>query len=419
MSTVANTGNQKRYRVLYVEKPVGVGGAVTGLYELVRGLDTDRYEPVVLFYERSHPYWEPFEEIGARVVALNEAPASPLLSETQASGADQKPEITSNPFSKLLAKGQRFTKTASQIARAVQLIKREKIDLVHQNDNLPKNRETIIAARLAGVPQISHIRTLAKLSSFDRLVARCVDRFVYMSRAIEQLYLGHGIPAAKGQVIYDGFNAEASEKITPDQIASIRAEFGLTEQDQLISNVGRLDSWKGQDYFIEAIAQIVQLQPNVKALLVGEASLDRPWNQEYYQKLQRLVADLHLTDRVIFTGLRKDVPQIMAASDIVVHSSSEPEPFGRVIVEAMVAGRPVVATAAGGVLDIIEDNVTGLLVPLKDAERMAKAIYQLLCQPERARQMGQDARQRAKERFSVEQHCMVIQQVYQRFLGHG
>jgi glycosyltransferase involved in cell wall biosynthesis len=413
MSAVANKRNQKRYRILYVEKPVGVGGAVTGLYELVRGLDTDRYEPVILFYERSHPYWEPFQDLGARVVALNEASAS-----AQSSDTSQKPGA-SNRFGKLLNMGQRFAKTAAQIGRAIQLIKREKIDLVHQNDNLPKNRETIIAARLAGVPQVSHIRTLAKLSSIDRYIARSVNTFVYMSRAIEQLYLDHGIPAAQGQVIYDGFNTEAFGEMSRDEIASVRAEFGLTDQDQLISNVGRLDSWKGQDYFIEAIAQIVRLQPNIKALLVGEASLDRPWNREYYQKLQRLVADWRLTDRVIFTGLRNDVPRIMAASDVVVHSSSEPEPFGRVIVEAMVAGRPVVATAAGGVLDIIEDGKTGLLVPLKDAESMAKAIYQLLSQPERAKQIGQHAQHRARERFSVQQHCTAVQQVYQRLLQHG
>ena len=85
-----------------------------------------------------------------------------------------------------------------------------------------------------------------------------------------------------------------------------------------------------------------------------------------------------MSDRVILTGVRSDIPRIMAASDIVVHSASEPEPFGRVIVEAMAAGRPVVATAAGGVLDIIEDQVTGLLVPSKNVTLMAKAIQQFL-----------------------------------------
>jgi glycosyltransferase involved in cell wall biosynthesis len=100
-----------------------------------------------------------------------------------------------------------------------------------------------------------------------------------------------------------------------------------------------------------------------------------------------------------------------------VHSSSEPEPFGRVIVEAMAAGRPVVATAAGGVLDIIEDQVTGLLVPPKNATLMAKAIQQLFQNRDQAEMIGQRAQQEAKRRFSVEQHVKAVQRIYQKILS--
>jgi glycosyltransferase involved in cell wall biosynthesis len=126
---------------------------------------------------------------------------------------------------------------------------------------------------------------------------------------------------------------------------------------------------------------------------------------------------LQLSDHFIFTGFRADVPRIMATSDIVVHSASEPEPFGRVIVEAMAAGRPVVATAAGGPLDIIEDQVTGLLVPPQNAALMAKAIQQLLQNREQATMIGQRAQQVAKERFSVEQHVTAVQRIYQKILA--
>ena len=183
----------------------------------------------------------------------------------------------------------------------------------------------------------------------------------------------------------------------------------------MVSNVGRLDWWKGHDYFLQAMAEVIQAQPSVKALIVGEPDSARR-NQAYYQRLQKLVTELELSEHVIFTGFRADIPRIMAASDIVVHSASEPEPFGRVVVEAMLTGRPVIATAAGGVLDIIEDQVTGLLVPPKNAALMAQAVQQILQNPEQAKMMGQRAQQNARERFSVKQHVTAVQHIYERIL---
>ena len=107
----------------------------------------------------------------------------------------------------------------------------------------------------------------------------------------------------------------------------------------------------------------------------------------------------------------------MAASDILVHSVSLPEPFGRVIVEGMLAKRPVVATAAGGVLDSIEDQVTGLLVPLQNPSKMAETILWVINHPEQAVCMGETAQQKAKERFSIKQHVFSIQQIYQKILN--
>ena len=104
-------------------------------------------------------------------------------------------------------------------------------------------------------------------------------------------------------------------------------------------------------------------------------------------------------------------------SDLIVHSASEPEPFGRVVVEAMLAARPVVATAAGGVLDIVEDRVTGLTVPPKDAPAMAGAIQYLLQNPATARTMGQRAQEAARTRFSVEQHVAGVHNLYTKVLG--
>lgn len=406
--------NTRHHRILYIEKPTFVGGSVISLYELVRGLDTSRYEPLVVFYG-PNPYCDRFRAVGVSVITLNDQPPVAVA----VTGSQRDIAASLSRYGDWLATGYRAAKQVYLLARRdwplarrlARLIKEEVIDLVHCNNSL--NRAAVVAARLVGVPCICHVRMLHELSFVDRYLARYVNSFVYISRAVERCYRSQGIHAGKGHVVYDPFDLEAFKQI--DHTDESRAEFGLADQDWLISNVGRLDWWKGHDYFLQAMAEVIQSHPNAKALIVG-APDPTPLSQAYYQRLQQLVTDLRLSGHVIFTGFRTDVPRIMAASDIVVHSASEPEPLGRVIVEAMAAGRPVVATGAGGVLDIIEDQVTGLLVPPKNAALMARAIQQLLRNREEAEMMGRRAKQQAKRRFSVRQHVTAVQHIYQTAL---
>ena len=130
-----------------------------------------------------------------------------------------------------------------------------------------------------------------------------------------------------------------------------------------------------------------------------------------------MVNSLGLSDKIIFTGSRNDVPRLVAAIDVVVHASSVPEPFGLVIIEGMAAGKPVVATGAGGVLDILEDGLNGLLVPCRDAEAMARAILQIISDPDRAKQMGMAARRCVAEKFTVQHQVMAVQKLYDDILA--
>jgi glycosyltransferase involved in cell wall biosynthesis len=407
----------KRRRVLYVEKAASIGGSVISLYELVRGLDASLYEPIV-FFHGPNPYRERFRALGVKVITLSEQAPTAI----PPAGSQRDIAASLSRYGNWLADGYRTAKDVYLLAQrdwplahhVARIFRDEAIDLVHHNNSLLVNRVTVMAARLAGVPQVCHIRKLREPSSFQGYLARSVDAFVYISKAVEESYRSLKIPANKGHVVYNPVDVEAFGRAS--HAPELRAEFGLSDQDRLVSNVGRLDWWKGQDYFVQAMAEVVQSQPNAKALIVGEPDFSPP-SQAHYQRLQQLVRDLQLSDRVVFTGLRSDTPRIMAASDIVVHSASEPEPFGRVIVEAMAAGRAVVATAAGGVLDIIEDQVTGLLVPPKDAALMAKAIQQLLQNKEQAKMLGQRAQRYAKGHFSVGQHVAAVQRIYEKILS--
>ena len=398
---------KKRHRVLYIQH--GGGGTATALYDLLQDLDKSIYDPVILFYEPDF-YVQRFQELGVQVLTLSTK--SPSLTSIVF-----QPETTANlqRYSKGLSLLYRLTCACILVTRVVSLIKRERISLVHHNDNLQQDRLTVLAAWLAGVPQVCHMHAFSQISRFEKLLIPTVDAFIYVSKAVEKYYLDFQLPVEKGLVIYNGFNVTPSEQVTPQEVLQIKSEFNIGDQKILISNVGRLDYWKGQDYFIEAIAQVIQSHPHVKALIVG-APGTRPHLQAYYQKLQKLVADLNLSSHVIFTGFRSDIPQIMAASDILVHSASEPEPFGRVIVEGMLSKRPVIGIDAGGIPEMINDQLTGLLVPPKNAAKMTEAILWVINHPEQAARMSEAAQQVAKERFSIEQHISLVQKIYKQIL---
>ena len=138
-------------------------------------------------------------------------------------------------------------------------------------------------------------------------------------------------------------------------------------------------------------------------------------NIEYNNRVHSLVKSLNLENRIIFTGFRSDVPSLMRAMDVIVHASTTPEPFGLVIVEGMAAGKPVIATAAGGVLDIIEDGVNGLLVPIKDSGEMAKAILYLISNPGKAKEMGLAARRHVAQKFTIQHQITSMQNLYDSF----
>lgn len=177
-----------------------------------------------------------------------------------------------------------------------------------------------------------------------------------------------------------------------------------SEGRKLVGIVGRLQEWKGQDVFLRAAARIAADHPDVDFLLVGGAVLG--WEGDYPERLRRLASELGIDDRVHFVGHQDDVYPWFDALDVVVHASHG-EPFGLVLVEAMALGRPLVATAAGGPVEIIEDGISGFLVPPGDHDAMAESIAKLLDDDELRHRVGEAAEVRA-EMFDEERMATSI-----------
>ena len=222
------------------------------------------------------------------------------------------------------------------------------------------------------------------------------------------------ISMKNSQVIYDPIDIDLF-KNTSNNI-DIRKIFSINNGEKIITNVGRITPWKGQDYFLRAIEEIINEYPSIKVLIVGSAGNTQK-SQLFYKSLVEQVSSCSLNNHVIFTGERSDVAELMAASDIVVHSASEPEPFGLVVAEAMAAGTPIIATNAGGVVEIIDDGVTGLLVPPKNHPEMANAIKSLLDSTNFSTKLAIRAQAEVSKKYLISKHITKIQDLYSNILN--
>ena len=260
-----------------------------------------------------------------------------------------------------------------------------------------------LAGKLARKPVIWNLHDIMTADHFSRshrkiaisFANRLVDRVIVNSEATRQSFIDCGGDASKTHVVYNGIDASLFDSVDDETAENLKTELGL-EDSRVVGLFSRLTPWKGQHVLIEAISRL----PDVHALLVGGALFQD--DATYENELHDLVRRLGVEDRVHFLGFRDDVPFLMKAMDIVVHCSTAPEPFGRVIVEAMLAKRPVIASSAGGALEIVEDGKTGLLTSPGDADALEAAIRKLLADPKSARNMARAGYSSAYGRFALE-----------------
>lgn len=393
---------------------------MTCLVDLVRSLDRDRFVPYVLTYLADTGYEETFASLGAEVLCLNRPkPVRKKHNPNTVSPADPRARGHETPQRGLAWRSiKRLLRSDFPIAKSIAgLIEEHGIDLVHHNDNPRGDRASILGARQAGVPQTAHVRyTPLYFPPIDRRLVRPIRRFLPMSRAIEEhLTTNLGPLPAPVEVVYDPFHFDVHDEVLRTSPVD-RAEFGFDRDDIVLANIGRITSWKGQDVFLKAMRLVVDRVPRAKALLVG-APNDRDESQQFWKELHDLTDALGLRGSVHFTGFRKDVPSVMAASDIVVHTATMAEPFGKVLVEAMASRRPVVGTAFGGPLEIVTEGETGHLVPASDPEALAQVLIELASHPERITAMGDRGREVAQARYGVEAFTTTLTRVFTEALA--
>ena len=297
--------------------------------------------------------------------------------------------------------------------RFAQVLKAERLSIFHAHLSWPLGcRHGILAAKLARVPSVvatSHCYSPlhsplhgVRLSWIKQyLQAAAIDRYIAVSNDVgKRLLVGLGVHSAKIKVVRNGIALDPFER--PAEPA-FRAELGGSSDRLLVLTPARLHGDKGHDYLLEAASQV----PSAIFLLAG----DGPERQ----RLERKATDLGVRDRVRFLGHRGDIARLLANSDLfVLPSLYEGLPLS--VLEAMAAGKPVVATAVGGTDEIIVDGVSGKLVPPRNAQSLAIAINMLLSDLESARRIALAGQARAKEMFSANTMVHHVEDLYSELL---
>ena len=235
----------------------------------------------------------------------------------------------------------------------------------------------------------------AQLAIIKWLCRLAVDKVVANSHASAQALaaLTGRAPESIG-VVHNGIDTQAFIRIDATRRASLREQLALDEDTRVAGLFGRLASWKGQHVAIDALTRL----PGLHLVLVGAPLYgEEPYAQSLIDQARRLGVE----ERVHFAGFRDDVPAWMQAMDVILHTSTEPEPFGRVIVEGMAAGRPVIASAAGGVKEIVRHEENGLLVAPGDPQALADAIGRVLADPALAQRLADQGPLDVERHFSL------------------
>jgi len=291
--------------------------------------------------------------------------------------------------------------------RLSRLLRQLKPDVIHAHDPHGVAMAALalsMSTQIVKPPLVASRRVDFHLrgNSLSRWKYRQVDCFICASEAIRQMLVGDGVAESRAVTVHEGIDIERVERADP---ANLHGEFWLPHHAPIVGNVAALVPHKGQRHLIDAAKAVVLQMPDTRFIIAGEGEL-RP-------ALERQIRDYHLEKHVLLAGFRPDVLSLHKAFDIFVMSSLT-EGLGTSLLDAMAAGKPIVATRAGGIPEVVGDAETGVLVPPRDHDAMAEAIVRLLKDDTLRRKMGDAGRARARSLFSAERMVQNTLNVYQR-----
>ena len=376
-------------RVLFLHGSASRYGADLDLYGLVTGLDSARYEPLVVLPERGE-----------------------LATLLERAGIETEFMPLAVLRRRLLA-GRGLVATSTAIARSrrqlARLTRDRAIAIVHSNSSIVLGGQAV--AERAGVPHVMHVREIYSglggtrsllWPLFRRRLLRA-DAVACASAAVARQFEC----SDRAFVLYSGL-VRAPQ---PTSRCVARATLGLPPDAFVVAVIGRLSDWKGQEVLARALAEPALSDIGAVGLLAGDAA---PGQEHHERELLELRDRLRLGDRLRLLGFRDDVGTVFSAADAVAVPSTFADPLPNAALEAAASGRPLVASATGGLPEIVRDGVTGRLVPPGDAPALAACLRDFAERPDVARGMGQAAARDVRTRFALRRTLDEVQACYDR-----
>jgi len=380
--------NKALKTVVYICGQAEIGGGERSLLELVTNLDTERYCPVVVL---------PGE--GGLTRALGEHGVK-CITDFRVPG---------------LRRGE-FLKWPGAVYRLARIVQGEGADIIHGNGT----RENIAAGlvgRIVRIPTVWHLRNLVARGMIDmeKPLSFLPRKIVANSRAVARRVKKLRWAKKRLSVVYNGVDLNRFSGNGGNGANGARHELGAGSGEVIVGIVGRIGAGKGHDLFLRAAKLALEREGgnSLRFAVIGDELFTENGRRA---RVVDLANELGISAHVSFTGYRDDVEKMIEALDILVLASVS-EPFGRVLIEAMAAGKPVVATDAGGVKEVVDGGVSALLVKPGDEVLMESAISRLAGDPPLRERMGSLGRERVLRKFSIEEHVWRIQRIYDDILG--
>lgn len=382
-------------KVAYIDHTAVLSGGEIALVRLLSAIDRKIVNPGVILFSKGE-LENALKEIDVKCTIL------PLNSEVLQT---KKDDISVGFFGKIKL----LVCIISHILKLRTLLLHDRPDIVHTN-SLKSDIIAGVAARLCGIKVVWHIRDRI---SDDYLPSFAVALFRVLARYIPNHLIANShatlatlcLPAAKNaSVVHGGLKFLHMEMPSRCPMDFANPKIGL---------IGRISPWKGQKEFVMASREVLRRFPEAKFQIVGTALFSE---EQYALELRDLIQQHSLENSVELLGFRSDINAVLADLDIFVHASTLPEPFGQTVIEAMAAGCPVIATAAGAIPEILTNEVDGLTVEPGNVQQLAGCIIRLLENPLLAKSFADSAFKKVKEQFNIDLTASKVLQVYEKLI---
>lgn len=389
------------YKILYLNSSNELYGADRSLLRLVKALDRERYEPFVVL-----PNDLPYEGYLANELKL----ADVDYQEIQL-GVLRRKYSTPLGIFKLLV---RIISSSNYLAK---YSRENSINLIHSNTAAVLSGAGL--SRMVQVPHIWHMREIITNPLWLKhaiafLLHHFADTIIAVSGPVKDSLLAVDPKLAdKVEIVHNGIDPSPYNNIDNWIINDLRRSWGISDEDIIIGMIGRISPGKGQVYLVKACAQILKSRTDVRLVIVGGSI---PGNSDHRDNLTNLIAAYGLQDRIILEDFRTEIGPILSAFDIFVLPSIHPEAFPTAVLEAMAAGKPVIATAHGGATEQIINDVTGILVSPSDESEMTLAVQSLIDNARLRQEIGIAGREFLLNNFTLDRYINKIEKIYQRIL---